>query len=187
MGFPGFPNPFELYALLGNTFYSFADYENSLTYLLQAIRYQGTVEMREAVDVYNSIALCYRQTGNYDSAAYYFQYAFQLATTAHVSDWIGIVSGNIGELLFRKQQYREALPYLYQDVQISKATQQIASAAKASLTIARVYLALREHDSAAMILKMPARSFLPTMKIKCMPITTITCLISIKIKRNTWL
>ena len=102
-GFSNFPNTFELYALLGNTFYSFSDYENSLTYLLEAVKFQGTVEMREAVDLYNTIALCYRQMGNYDSAGYYFQHAFQLASTAHVSDWIGIVSGNIGELLFRKQ------------------------------------------------------------------------------------
>jgi tetratricopeptide (TPR) repeat protein len=151
-GFASFPNTFELYALLGNTFYSFSDYENSLIYLLEAIKYQGTVEMREAVDVYNTVALCYRQMGNYDSASYYFQYAYQLANTAHVSDWIGIVSGNIGELLYRKKQYAAALPYLYRDVEISMATQQTASAAKASLTIARVYLALEEKDSAANIL-----------------------------------
>ena len=152
-GFASFPNTFELYALLGNTFYSFADYENSLIYLLEAVPYQETVEMREAVDLYNTIALCYRQTGKYDSAGYYFDHAFQLATTAHVSDWIGIVSGNIGELLYRKKQYREALPYLNRDVEISIATQQTASAAKASLTIARVYIALKATDSANTILQ----------------------------------
>ncbi len=152
-GFGGFPNTFELYALLGNTFYSFSDYENSLTYLLEAIPYQGTVEMREAVDLYNTIALCYRQMGKYDTAGYYLQHALELANTAHVSDWIGIVSGNIGELLYRQKQYRQAMPYLQRDVQISMATQQTASAAKASLTIARVYLALGQQDSAAYILQ----------------------------------
>ncbi len=152
-GFSNFPNTFELYALLGNTFYSFADYENSLGYLLKAIKYQGTVEMRAAVDVYNTIALCYRQTGRYDSADYYFRYALQLANTAHVSDWIGIVSGNIGELLYRKNKLQEALPYLFRDVQISKATQQVASAANANLTIARIYLDLKKYDSAELILR----------------------------------
>jgi len=148
VGFPAFPNTFELYALLGNTYYSFADYENALALLLEAVKYQSTVEMRETVDAYNTIALCYRQMADYDSAAYYFQHAFKLASTAHVADWIGIVSGNIGELLYRKKQYREALPYLYRDVQISRATQQTASAARASISIARVYLALSEKDSA---------------------------------------
>ncbi|PSK93321.1 tetratricopeptide repeat protein [Taibaiella chishuiensis] len=152
-GFEGFPNTFELYALLGNTFYSFSDYENSLTYLLEAIPYQSTVEMREAVDLYNTIALCYRQMGKYDTAGYYFKHALDLANTAHVSDWIGIVSGNIGELLYRQKQYREALPYLQRDVQISMATQQTASAAKASLSMVRVYLALEQQDSAAVILQ----------------------------------
>ncbi|WP_205529526.1 tetratricopeptide repeat protein [Taibaiella koreensis] len=152
-GLAAFPNTFELYAMLGNTFYSFSDYENALAFLLEGIKFQRTVEMREVVDAYNTIALCYRQMGNYDSAGYYFQYAFKLADKAHVADWTGIVSGNIGELLFRKKQYREALPYLYRDVQISEATQQIASAARASIDIAKIYLALSEKDSADKILQ----------------------------------
>ncbi|WP_198666782.1 tetratricopeptide repeat protein [Taibaiella helva] len=152
-GFSAFPNTFELYALLGNTFYSFADYDNALSFMLEGVKFERTVEMREVVDAYNTIALCYRQMGNYDSAGYYFQHAFELAGKAHVADWIGIVSGNIGELLFRKKQYREALPYLYRDVQISKATQQIASAARASIDIAKIYLALSEKDSADRVLQ----------------------------------
>jgi tetratricopeptide (TPR) repeat protein len=153
IGFAKFPNTFELYALLGNTFYSFADYENALTYLLEGVKYHSSVEPREAVDAYNTIALCYRQTKNYDSASFYFQYAFNLATSAQVADWIGIVSGNIGEMLFRKGKYQEALTYLNRDIEISTATQQIGSTARASLTVAKIYVILNELDSAALIMK----------------------------------
>ncbi|RYZ18941.1 MAG: tetratricopeptide repeat protein, partial [Sphingobacteriales bacterium] len=152
-GFATFPNTFELYALLGNTLYSFSDYENALSYMLECVKYQGTVEARETVDAYNTIALCYRQTNNYDSASYYFQYAYNLANSAQVADWVGIISGNIGEMLFRKGKYREALPYLNRDVQISSATQQIASTARAYITIGRIYILLGNLDSAAIVMQ----------------------------------
>jgi tetratricopeptide (TPR) repeat protein len=152
-GFATFPNTFELYALLGNTLYSFSDYENALTYLLEGVKYQSTVEARATVDAYNTIALCYRQIKNYDSASYYFQHAFNLANSAQVADWIGIVSGNIGELLFRKGKYNEALTYLYRDIQISSATQQIGSTARAYNTVAKIYIILNKLDSAARVMK----------------------------------
>lgn len=151
-GFSAFPNTFELYALLGNTLYSFSDYENALTYLLEGMKFHNTVEARAAVDAYNTIALCYRQIKNYDSASFYFQLAFNLANSAQVADWIGIVSGNIGELLFRKGKYNEALTYLYRDIQISTATQQIGSTARAYITVARIYIILNKLDSAAQVM-----------------------------------
>lgn len=152
-GFAAFPNTFELYALLGNTLYSFSDYENALTYLLEGVKFHSTVEPRAAVDAYNTIALCYRQIKNYDSASFYFQYAYDLANSAQVADWIGIVSGNIGELLFRKGKYHEALTYLYRDIRISSATQQIGSTARAYITVAKIYLILNQPDSASRAMK----------------------------------
>lgn len=154
IGFAKFPNTFELYALLGNTFYSFADYENARNYLLEGVKYHSSVEARKAVDAYNTIALCYRQMQSYDSASFYFQYAFNLATSAQVADWVGIVSGNIGELLLRKGKYQEALTYLYRDIEISTATLQIGSTARASITAAKIYIILNELDSATHIMKM---------------------------------
>jgi tetratricopeptide (TPR) repeat protein len=156
IGFAKFPNTFELYALLGNTLYSFSDYENALVYLLEGVKFHSTVEAREAVDAYNTIALCYRQSKNYDSASYYFQYAYNLANSAKVADWIGIVSGNIGEMLYRKGKYREALSYLYRDIQISSATQQIGSTARAYLTVGKIYILTRNLDSASLVMRAAA-------------------------------
>jgi len=67
----------------------------------------------------NTLGLCYQQLNELDSADYYFKRTYQVADSVKNPDWKAISSGNIGNILFLRNQYAQAIPLLQYDVDLS--------------------------------------------------------------------
>jgi tetratricopeptide (TPR) repeat protein len=139
--------------MLGSILYSTRDFEKAIYYTRQAIeRDPDTSTSREKGEVmsrWNTVALCWQKIGNYDSAFYYYKIALQLARELNSKVWIGIISGNMGQVYYLQGNYKLAKPLLEFDYQESK-NDEVASAANSLQWAARINLALGKKDSALM-------------------------------------
>jgi DNA-binding CsgD family transcriptional regulator/Tfp pilus assembly protein PilF len=96
----------------------------------------------------NSIALAYQKLNQYDSAFHYYKLALALAQEAGNEFWVGLVSGNMGNLLFLMGRDDEAQPLLEEDYQASIATRHFGSAANAASALAQIELKRGNIDKA---------------------------------------
>lgn len=129
-----------------------ANYENS------------EMETNEVKSIYNSIALCFRGMGQYDSALFYFRKSLRLVKAANDQDWIGIVEGNIGDVYYFRKEFEKALPYLWKDIRSSTENNVPESAALSSVRLGKAYLELGKADSATIYLE-SARTFFETNQL----------------------
>jgi len=65
---------------------------------------------------YNNIGIAYGNLKKYDSALYYLNKCIEHAKTTNDYVWIGIATGNIGDLLVEQGNYKKAIPLLEEDV-----------------------------------------------------------------------
>src|SRR6185436_16637702 len=89
----------------------------------------------------------------YDSAFHFFDIAMHMANALNSEVWKGIISGNEGYTCFLQKKYDLAKPLLEFDYLTSKKHGEIADAAHALQTIARVNLLLGKKDSALLQVK----------------------------------
>jgi tetratricopeptide (TPR) repeat protein/DNA-binding CsgD family transcriptional regulator len=74
---------------------------------------------REQLGAYNNLGLCYRAVGRYDSAFAFFDKARAAAQAAGNGVWVGIATGNMGDVLRLQGRAQEALPYWQTDIDSS--------------------------------------------------------------------
>ena len=67
------------------------------------------------VTAYNNIGLSYLKLGNADSALFYFDKALSFCKQIKWGVWIGIISGNIGDVLHTQGKDAAAMPYWQTD------------------------------------------------------------------------
>ena len=75
--------------------YYFRDYHKVIDLMQESVRlppYNRNLDMQR----YNNLGLAYRNTGQPDSALYYFEHTLRLADQYHDPIWISIVNANIG-------------------------------------------------------------------------------------------
>jgi DNA-binding CsgD family transcriptional regulator len=101
----------------------------------------------------NTIGLCWKRIGNYDSAFFYFEKAMQFATKLGEGIWQSIISGNEGQVYFSQQKYALAKPLLEYDYQFSKNYGEFGSASNSLQWVARINLIEGKRDSALMQVK----------------------------------
>ena len=68
----------------------------------------------------NTVALGYHRQKIYDSAFIFYNQALQLAKQIKDTVWIGIVSGNIGQIFYAQGKYDTAYALLKGDYNASK-------------------------------------------------------------------
>jgi len=130
-----FPPKSEYLYSIGLAYYRFKDDRSALSYLMQAEKSMPYGKSPHYYNILNAIGLCYRQSGVYDSAEYYFQKSYELVKQQHVHIWQGIIGGNLGITYYYEQRYTEAIPLLEQDVQICQERNKYADNAVKSLAI----------------------------------------------------
>jgi Tetratricopeptide repeat len=64
----------------------------------------------------NDLALAYRATARYDSAIYYFNKVINYAQKKHIGVWVGIASGNIGDVYNMMGKPELAVPLWKMDI-----------------------------------------------------------------------
>jgi DNA-binding CsgD family transcriptional regulator len=109
----------------------------------------------------NTVALGYHRQKMYDSAFIYYNQALQLAKTIKDTVWMGIVSGNMAQVLYMQGKYDTAYVLLKNDYSASKksgyydnAANSLQWAARANLAIGNKTTALSEVREAFQLLKL---------------------------------
>lgn len=74
---------------------------------------------RDQLGTYNNLGLSYRAMGRYDSAFAFFDQARKIAQAAGDGVWVGITTGNMGDVLRLQGHAAEALPYWLADIDSS--------------------------------------------------------------------
>lgn len=136
IGFDKVPGMGTLFWEMGNFYYSLGDLDNARSTLRKALTYQPT--SRDRINILNTIALTYRNSGRYDTAIIYFKDALQKAKVNSDSVWIGITRGNIGSVYFLQHQYDHALPLIQADYRESLKYNQVLNAAIAMLRLVKI-------------------------------------------------
>jgi len=139
------------YHLLGEVLYATRDNEKSIYYTKKAIAADSDTSF-SARDMnmkrLNTIALCWKRIGNYDSAFFYFNLAFSQAAQLREDIWQSIILGNEGQIYYAQQKYNLAKPLLESDYRFSKAYGELGSAANSLQWVARINLLEGKKDSA---------------------------------------
>jgi DNA-binding CsgD family transcriptional regulator len=130
------------YQVLAELLYKVREYAESITYAKKAIEGYNKLTNNEKLSCTNTIALDYHRQQKYDSAMFFYNEALQLAHASNHIVWIGIVSGNMGQIYYARGKYKLAYPLLKQDYSTSIHNGEIANGANSLQWAARVDLAL---------------------------------------------
>jgi tetratricopeptide (TPR) repeat protein len=144
------------YQFLGELFYLTRDLDKGIYYIRRSIKNEKDTSHDARINTmsrWNTIALCWRKIGNYDSAFHYYDVAMQMANALNSEVWKGIISGNKGYTYFLQKKYDIAKPLLEFDYRSSKQHDEIANAAHSLQMIARINLMQGKKDSALLQVK----------------------------------
>jgi signal transduction histidine kinase len=95
---------------------------------------------RTRINCYNGFALISRDQGNYDSAMLGFRNAYHIAEEQKDVAWMGILSGNIASIHFRKKDYDSALHYYSRNLALIRTTTEVENEIETYASLAKVYL-----------------------------------------------
>ena len=140
-----FPEKYSFLYRHGLGYYRFRDYTNALLILREAANLRSGNMQPALFDFYNTVGLCYRRSGIYDSAEYYFIKAYNIAKQDNRIGWIGITGGNLGITYYFEKRYKEAIPLLENDIKIGLEHHKLNDNAANSIAIlGDVYLELND-------------------------------------------
>lgn len=137
VGFEKVPDIGDFFIDVASFYYSIGDYDNSRIYLNLSRKYQRK-NTRNYINVLNTLALTYRNTGIYPTALKYFDQAISMARSIGDSAYVGIITGNIGSVYFLQHQYKKALPFIEFDYRESIKYKQRLNAAIAALRLVKM-------------------------------------------------
>ncbi|MCW3123925.1 MAG: hypothetical protein JWQ38_3417 [Flavipsychrobacter sp.] len=140
-----FPSKQRYVYLFGSAYLRYGDMDNAIKYLKEAAgTKKGTLDIY--LTIYNSLGLCYRKTGKYDSAEFYLRKVYNEAIQRGDTIWLGIAGGNIGITYYLQKRYAEAIPLLEKDIEVGLSHHVIQNAAGSMCTLASIYFANNEPD-----------------------------------------
>ncbi len=96
----------------------------------------------------NAIGLVYRMSHQTDSSRFYFERALLLAKQYKQEDWIGVLSGNLGNYYFEQKVFGKAKELIEIDFEISTKTKQWESAMNAIILLAEIEIIYHNFENA---------------------------------------
>jgi len=135
----------ELYQYLAELLYRVREYNESIRNGKKAIiAWQSSPNEFKpfTVSSMNTVALGYHRQQVYDSALIFYNKALDLAKQIKDTVWIGIVSGNMGQIFYAQGKYDTAYALLKGDYKASKAKGYFDNAGNSLQWAARTNLAL---------------------------------------------
>lgn len=103
-----------------------------------------TLNTYQQMLAWNTIGLAYHKTHQPDSAFIAFAQALRIARQINNDFWVGVITGNQGDVYYALGRYDEAYPLLQQDYEESMTHQQFDNAANSLQWIARIDLRQRK-------------------------------------------
>jgi hypothetical protein len=136
----------EHYQELALQLYRVQEYDKSIVYAHKAIlgwtRSADKSKNNEVLTCLNTIALGFHRQSEFDSAMLFYNQALQLAHRLNHTVWVGIVSGNIGQIFYAQGKYDTAYALLKLDYHWSKNAGGFGDAANSLQWAARSNLAM---------------------------------------------
>jgi len=152
----------ERYQFLAEMLYRVREYDECIKYAKKAVAaWQSSPKEYKpfTVSCVNTVALGYHRQKIYDSALIYYNQALQLAKQIKHTVWVGIVSGNMGQIFYAEGKYDTAYALLKMDYEASKekgyfdnAANSLQWAARANLAVGNKAAALAEVREAVQLL-----------------------------------
>ncbi|MES2554685.1 MAG: hypothetical protein V4604_00965 [Bacteroidota bacterium] len=90
------------------------------------------------INAYNSIGLIHKLANRLDSSQMYFEKGLWLARKNNREDWVGIISGNLGDCYYKRHKIDQAWPLIEIDYKNSFKSEQWESAMMALIALARI-------------------------------------------------
>jgi len=135
-----FPNLAEYYYLIGEPYFVFKDYENTMAFMHKTLAIAETPFNWKAIwSANNTLGLCYQRLKNIDSSNYYFTKALQSSFIKKGSIWHSIVQGNVAQNLYAQKKYAQALPLIEYDYTNAVLHNEYNLAANAAMLLADIY------------------------------------------------
>jgi tetratricopeptide (TPR) repeat protein len=136
------PFPFHSYGTLGMVLFELGDYDACAYISRRALQLAGDrIDEQVHMNGWNTIGVCYRRMGRFDSARLAFDYAMSLARKQDNQLWKGIISGNYGQLYLEEGKLDSARLLMLQDYAANKAYGEWPNVAQALQWLARIDLA----------------------------------------------
>ncbi|HTE30744.1 MAG TPA: tetratricopeptide repeat protein [Chryseolinea sp.] len=161
---------FPYYTLLADLMYNVREYRACIDYGLKWLGKNPATASGSWIEMstLNTVALAYHRLGQYDSAMYYYNNALATEKVNKRRDWIGIISGNMGQVYYALRRYDTARYLLEKDYRISmeyhyfdNAANSLQWAARANAAMGNETEALRQvRESMVLIRQMPDSSYL---------------------------
>ncbi|MDZ4756799.1 MAG: tetratricopeptide repeat protein [Bacteroidota bacterium] len=146
-----FPYKLEYTFRLASFLMVFEDYDNAKKYLREATLIQDNPDIGLLISTTNSLAMCFRNINQYDSALYYFEKAMDIAEKKNDTLWSGILGGNMGITYFLQGKYAEAKPLIENDIKTSMRKNVWKNAAHSIITLAELYRLTHKLDSSFLL------------------------------------
>lgn len=127
----------KLYEDIGLSYYYFRRMNLAKHWLFKAINEEEVPPVSE-INIYNTIAMIYRNQMQSDSSKIYFEKALSFAKKYQKKEWIGIISGNLGYFYFKKEDYIKARKLIEIDLSVSIETNQYNSALLAQCLLSEI-------------------------------------------------
>lgn len=118
------------YENLGLSDYYFGRFQEAEKNTLMALNL-SELTFQDSIHLLNTLGLVNSSTKNYSKASYYFEKALKIANAHNVKQWIALISGNLGNIYYKLENYNKARPLVEKDYKISTETNQTGSALSA--------------------------------------------------------
>ena len=100
-------------------FFHFEDFKSAIS-VGELARKDPNNLLYYPADYFNDVGLCYLRLKNYDLALKYYERAIADAKNRNDASFMALVRGNMGKIFYRRKQFKEALPYLYEDFNMNE-------------------------------------------------------------------
>ncbi|SFW18946.1 hypothetical protein SAMN02927921_00440 [Sinomicrobium oceani] len=140
LGYENVPNIGKYLHDLALDYYFFRNYEEVIKVMKTSVELPAFDDNLD-IQRYNTLGMAYLKSGVTDSAVTYLRMAYKKAAHYRDTIWMGLVSGNIGEVYYAKQDYQKALPYFLKNYEWNKNTyQHFEIPLEANADLAKTYL-----------------------------------------------
>lgn len=134
------------YLVLGELSYKIREYGECVKNSIKAFKlFEPRKERFDTIRLMfssNTAALGYHRQQQYDSAFYWYQTSFKIATALKLDVWKGIIGGNMGQIYYEQKRYDTALVLFLTDHKFSKQEKLYDNAANSLQWAARTQVRL---------------------------------------------
>jgi hypothetical protein len=141
---------YEFHNRIGMVYFSFQRYSMAEKHF--RILINGSAPYQIEIGACNAIGLIYREK-NDSLSKHYFERALKLARKHNRMDWIGVLSGNLGNYYYRRNEFKRSRELVSKDFKVSSETGQWESAINALALLAELDVRAHHRDSALIKLK----------------------------------